>query len=196
MGKSLEQRVTELEKTVKQMQSKETLKICKKLGVGDSFELVGLKWTILDVTDAGYMCLAEKLTDSDFDSKSSNWSASDLRSYLNTEFYGKLTEAVGEGNIIPFERSLFSLDGQTEYGTCEDKVSILSVDDYRKYRKLISNTDYYWWLLTPWSTPCNGYEKSVTVVCPSGIIYWYGYNDNNGVRPFCIFSSSIFESEE
>lgn len=197
MGKSLEQRVTELEKLVKQMQENKAVKISKNLCVGDTFELVGMKWTILDITNAGYKCLAEKLKDSEFDKKSSNWSTSDLRSYLNTEFYGNLAETVGEDNIIPFERDLLSLDGQTEYGSCEDKVSLLGLDEYRKYRALIPNADYYWWLITPYSTPCNGYEKSVTVVCPSGRILRCNYYDCNcGVRPFCIFSSSIFESEE
>ena len=197
MGKNLEQRVTELEKLVKVLQGKSAVKINKKLGIGDTFELAGLKWTILDITDKGYVCLADKYgKDVAFDSDCNNWSASNLRNHLNTDFLKVLVEAVGEDNIIPFERDLLSLDGQTEYGICEDKVSLLGVDEYRKYRKLIPNTDYYWWLITPWSTPCNGYEKSVTVVCPSGrfindCCYYYF-----GVRPFCIFSSSIFESEE
>ena len=131
-----------------------------------------------------------------FDSNCNNWSASNLRNHLNTEFFKTLADAVGADNIIPFERDLLSLDGQTEYGTCEDKVSLLNVADYRKYRKLIPNEDYYWWLLTPWSTPCNGYEKSVAVVCPSGGIYYDVCIRNFGVRPVCIFSSAIFESEE
>lgn len=197
MSKNLEQRVTELEKLVKQLQGKVSLKIGKKLGVGDTFELVGLKWTILDITDARYKCLAERMDkDMQFDNGCNNWSASNLRNYLNTEFYKELASVVGEDNILSFERDLLSLDGQTEYGNCEDKVSLLTVDEYRKYRSLILNIDYYWWLITPWSTPCNGYEKSVTVVCPSGRIYSLNCDNNYGVRPFCIFSSSIFESEE
>lgn len=197
MSKNLEQRVTELEKLVKQLQGKASLKIGRKLGVGDTFELVGLKWTILDIADAGYKCLSERMDkDMQFDNGCNNWIASNLRNYLNTEFYKRLAAVVGEDNIFSFERDLLSLDGQTEYGNCEDKVSLLTVDEYRKHRSLIPNTDYYWWLITPWSTPCNGYEKSISVVCPSGRIINYIYDYDFGVRPFCIFSSSIFESEE
>lgn len=197
MAKNLEQRVTELEKLVKELRAKAVIKIGKKLGIGDTFEVAGLKWTILDITDKGYLCLADKYgKDVRFDSDCNNWSASDLCNHLNIDLLKVLEDAVGAENIIPFERDLLSLDGQTEYGTCEDKVSLLSVDDYRKYRKLIPNADYYWWLLTPWSTPCNGYEKSVTVVCPSGCVNFSHCSRNYGVRPFCIFSSAIFESEE
>ncbi len=101
MGKSLEQKVAELEKAVKELQAKAVLKISKKLGIGDTFELAGLKWTILDITDKGYVCLADKYgKDVKFDSDCSNWSASDLSNHLNTEFFKTLADAVGEDNII------------------------------------------------------------------------------------------------
>lgn len=178
--------------------SSKTLQIPKGLGVGDTFELAGIAWKVLDITDNGYMCLADRLEDvMVFDTNINKWQESSLRNYLNTEFLKLLSDEIGEDNIIQFERDLLSLDGQTEYGTCEDKVSLLTVDEYRKYRNLIPNTDdYWWWLITPWSTPCNDYKTSVSVVSSSGIIDGYYCNDYYGVRLFCIFSSSIFESEE
>ena len=115
---------------------------------------------------------------------------------MNEEFLKKMESEIGTGNLIKFERSLLSLDGQTEYGTCDDKVSLLTVDEYRKYRKLIPNTDDWFWLLSPWSTPCNGFNNSVPVVAPSGNFRSRSYGSGRGVRPFCIFSSAIFESEE
>ena len=197
MEKNLEQRVAELEKQMKEITGDKAVHISKALSIGDTFELAGLTWKILDITDKGYMCLADRLDEKmEFDSDCNNWQASDLRNYLNTDFYKKLSGAVGEDNIIPFERNLLSLDGQSEYGTCEDKVSLLTVDEYRKYRKHIPNTDdYWWWLITPWSTPCNDYKTSVTVVSSSG---YFGGDvcSDYGVRPFCIFSSTIFESED
>lgn len=198
MEKSLEQRVEELEKQMKEITGDKAIHISKTLGIGDTFELAGLTWKILYITDKGYMCLANRLDgDMVFDSDCNNWKSSDLRNYLNTDFYKKLSDAVGEDNIIPFERDLLSLDGQTEYGTCEDKVSLLTVDEYRKYRKLIPNTDDYWWrLITPWSTSCNDYETAVAVVSSSGNILGNVCNHVGGVRPVCIFSSAIFESEE
>lgn len=165
------------------------------LGIGDTFELADTTWKILDITSAGYICLADSIEDMKFDSDSNNWENSGLRSYLNGEFFEKMTAEIGLENIVPFERNLLSLDGQTEYGKCEDKVSLLAVDEYRKYRSLIPNTkDYWWWLVSPWSTPCNDYKKSVAVVSSAGSIYNYSCDYISGVRPVCIFSSSIFES--
>ena len=197
MGKSLEQRVAELEKQMQKITGAKSMHIGNDLGIGDTFELAGITWKILDITDKGYMCLADKFEESmEFDSDSNDWRKSDLREYLNGDFLKELSEAIGEDNIIPFQRDLLSLDGQTEYGTCEDKVSLITVDEYRKYRKLIPNTyDYWWWLITPWSTPCNNYNTSVTVVSSSGFILYNGCRNFIGVRPFCILKSNIFVSK-
>lgn len=170
--------------------------IPKELKIGDEFELADVNWKILDITDAGYMCIGDSLGDKIFDNNSNNWNKSSLRAYLNGEFYEKISKEIGKGNIVSFKRDLLSLDGQTEYGENDDAVSLLTVDEYRKYRKLIPNTDDWWWLITPWSTPCNNYESAVAVVSPSGYVIDYDCGSYNGVRPFCIFSSSIFESEE
>lgn len=197
MAKTLEARVEALEKQLAEIKGNSAVKISKKLGVGDTFELAGLTWKILEITEDGYKCLAERLEDSmQFDSSCNNWTASDLRNYLNTEFYNALVEAVGEENIIPFERDLLSMDGQTEYGTCEDKISLLTVDEYRKHRDLIPNAGYWWWTITPDSTPCNNDSRYVRVVSPSGSIFSNDVNFGNGVRPFCIFASALFESKE
>lgn len=165
------------------------------LGIGDTFELVDTTWKILDITGVGYICLADSIKDMEFDSDSNNWENSDLRGYLNGVFFEKMAAEIGSKNIISFERNLLSLDGQTEYGKCEDKVSLLTVDEYRKYRSLIPNTeDYWWWLVSPWSTPCNDYERVVAVVSSAGNFCSNNCYSNFGVRPVCIFSSSIFES--
>lgn len=43
---------------------------------------------------------------------------------------------------------------------------------------------------------CNDDDTFVRVVSPSGSIYNGSYDYGSGVRPVCIFSSSIFESCE
>lgn len=197
--KSLQEQINELRNEVAVLKAVEKIrKIPAGLSTGDTFKLAGgLKWTILDITDKGYMCLADRLENSmKFDSESNNWIGSQLREYLNTEFIQRIINEIGEENIIAFNRNLLSLDGQDEYGNCEDKVSLLTVDDYRKYRSFIPNADDWWWLATPWSTKRNGCEYSVTVVTPSGYFDRSDCGSNRGVRPFCIFSSSIFESED
>lgn len=197
----LQEQITELSNRIAVLEGNVKVKARKcfaGLKVGDTFELAGLNWKILDITAEGYMCLADKLTDKMiFDENSNDWVQSQLREYLNTEFIEKIADEIDEEDIVSFKRDLFSLDGQTEYGECEDKVSLLTVDEYRKYRKLIPNTDdYWWWLISPWSTACNDWSTSVAVVSPSGDIVCNYCGISNGVRPFCIFSPSIFESKE
>lgn len=172
-----------------------SINLLEGLGIGDTFELVDTTWKILDITSAGYICLADNIENMEFDSNSNNWENSGLRDYLNGKFFEKMAAEIGLENIVPFERDLLSLDGQTEYGKCEDKVSLLTVDEYRKYRSLIPNTeDYWWWLVSPWSTPYNDYKRTVAVVSSAGDVDYYNCYDDVGVRPVCIFSSSIFES--
>ena len=168
----------------------------KKLNIGDVFELAGLKWTILDITEKGYMCLADRLEGSMQFGSNNDWKESHIREYLNGKFTEMLAAEIGTENIVPFERDLLSLDGQAEYGSCTDTVSLLNVDEYRKHRKHIPNTGYWWWLLTPDSTKCNNDEDWIAVVSPSGRIGSDSYNYVGGVRPFCIFSSALFESED
>lgn len=161
-----------------------------------TFELAGMKWTVLEKTDKGILCIADSIGDRQFDRKCNDWKVSDLREFLNGEILSKLEAAIGAENIIPFGRDLLSLDGQTEYGTCEDKVSLLTVDEYRKYRKALPNTGDWWWLITANNTACNGDSIWVTVVSPLGNVVWISYSNDRGVRPVCIFSSAIFASEE
>lgn len=161
-----------------------------------TFELAGMRWSVLDKTDKGYFCIADSIGDRQFDKKCNDWKVSNLREYLNGEFLAKLEAAIGAENIVPLERDLLSLDGQTEYGTCEDKVSLLTVDEYRKHRKLLPNTGKWWWMITPDSTACNKDSEWVAVVSPRGCVHLRFCYGRDGVRPVCIFSSSIFESEE
>lgn len=164
--------------------------------IGKVIELAGMEWMILNKTEDGYFAILNGFDGKarSFDSDSNNWILSKLRKELNTNFLKKITDELGDDAVIEFERDLLSLDGQTEYGHCKDKISILTVDEYRKYRKLLPNMDKWWWLLTPWSTPVNDFSTTVTVVTPSGDVDYYNYDDGYGVRPVCIFSSSIFES--
>lgn len=192
----LEKRVEMLEKRIDKLESENMKERLIGLKVGDYFEVAGTKWRILDIKPCGYVCLSDALEERKiFDSETNNWKLSSLREYLNNDFYKKIADEIMEKNILPFGRDLLSLDGQTEYGNCTDYVSLLSIDDYRLYRKLIPNNEQWWWLLTPWSTPCNGYETQVSVVSPSGGISSGGCDGGDGVRPLCIFSPNLFESE-
>ena len=164
--------------------------------IGKTIELAGMEWLILDKTEKGYFAILNGFDGKErtFDSASNNWISSKLRNELNTRFLKKITDEFGEDAVIEFDRDLLSLDGQTEYGHCKDRISLLTVDEYRKYRKLLPNMSKWWWLITPWSTPVNVYNSTLAVVSPSGFVLNYDYDFSLGVRPVCICSSSIFES--
>lgn len=193
--KALQDQIDEFKKGINALNgnNSKNKKLPAGLSIGDEFQLAGTTWKILNIAGEGYVCLAESIGNKEFDSDDNNWETSKLRSYLNKEFLEKLEKEIGEGNVLGFERNLLSLDGQTEYGSCTDKVSLLTVDEYRKYRKYIPNANKWWWLISPWSTPCNDYSSTVAVVSPSGCInYFYCCNGSCGVRPFCILKSNIF----
>ena len=85
MNNNLEQRVTELEKIVAELVRDKTTKARKSPDIGDRFHLAGLEWTVLDITDKGYLCLGDRLQEGrQFDGSSSDWQSSDLRKYLNS----------------------------------------------------------------------------------------------------------------
>lgn len=170
----------------------------KKPKIGGIIEVAGMKWKVLDKLEEGYLVIADEFygKDREFDDNCNDWKSSDLRLELNADLKKKIEDELGEGSLVLFERDLFSLDGQTEYEECKDYVSLITVDEYRKYRKLLPNTDKWWWTLTPCSTSCNDDSRWIAVVSPSGDFSSINFSYCHGVRPVCIFSSSIFESEK
>lgn len=170
----------------------------QKSEIGKTIEVAGINWLVLDKLEKGYFAISEDFygRDREFDDNCNDWKSSDLRNELNTDLRKKIESELGTDSLVEFEHNLLSLDGQTEYGTCRDYVSLISVDEYRKYRKLLPNTGKWWWTLTPDSTACNDDDTFVRVVSPSGSVGSNDYGCSDGVRPVCIFSSSIFESCE
>ena len=170
----------------------------QKPEIGKTIEVAGIKWLVLDKLEKGYFAISEDFygRDREFDDNCNDWKSSDLRNELNTDLRKKIESELGTDSLVEFERNLLSLDGQTEYGTCRDYVSLISVDEYRKYRKFLPNRGKWWWTLTPDSTPCHNDGKWLRVVSPSGDVSDVSCSNSCGVRPVCIFSSSIFESEE
>ena len=169
----------------------------QKPEVGNTVEVAGIRWLVLDKLEKGYLVISEDFYGEykEFDNSKNDWKTSSLRNYLNTKLRKEIEEDVGQDALVKFDRDLTSMDGQTEYGICEDYVSIITFDEYRKYRKLLPNTGEYWWTLTPDSTTCNDDSQLVRVVSPRGDFSVSSCRSNFGVRPVCIFSSSIFESE-
>lgn len=92
------------------------------------------------------------------------------------------------------DRDLTSIDGLDDYGTCTDMVSLLTATEYMKYHKILGlKSDYsnWWWLITPASTPSNGYCGSICFVKSSSNLDWNTCLLSLGVRPILSLESSI-----
>lgn len=128
-----------------------------------------------------------------FAEDNNDWRQSIVRKHLNSDYLREIEAEFGEDNIVEHTTNLFSMDGLDDYGTCHDKVGLLDIDQYRKYRKVLGkNMDSWWWLLTPDSTPSGWSARYVQCVVCGGDVDYYDCGYSRSVRPFCILKSSIF----
>ena len=125
-----------------------------------------------------------------------NYDESNVDEICN-EFAEELAGIVGEDNILLHEVDLTSDDGLKDYGTIQRKASLLTAERYRQYVEILDKhkIDAWWRLATAFSTAAHENDSWVKCVSPAGCIgNYYYYDDNFGVRPFCILKSSIFVS--
>lgn len=123
-----------------------------------------------------------------------NWKTSDVRRKLNGEYLREIEEAFGEDRIVEHTVDLLSLDGLDDYGTSTDKVSLLTIDQYRKYRKILGdNMKYPWWLVTPDSTPPGYPSRYVQCVNSHGYVRGSGNGYDGGSAS--VFYRSILRCE-
>lgn len=161
----------------------------------DEFKLGDEVFIVLEQTDNGTRVISKEFAYNDVKfGDNSNWNVSPIRRMLNNEYFKKIAAIIGEKNILSMDRDLTSLDGLDDYGTCTDKVSLLTSAEYAKYHKILglkSNYPDWWWLITPASTPSNDYSRFVCFVYSSGVLSWGGCVCTGGVRPFLNLESSI-----
>lgn len=128
-----------------------------------------------------------------FGDSNNDWRESSVREYLNNDYLKEIETEFGVDNIVEHTTNLFSMDGLDDYRTCRDKVGLLDIDQYRKYRKVLGrNMDRWWWLLTPDSTPSGWSARYVQCVGDDGCVRYFDFGYSKSVRPFCILKSSIF----
>lgn len=102
--------------------------------------------------------------------------------------------------FIPFKIDLQDTTGQTEYGTVEYRIGLLTLRQYGKYWRLIPKVDTPWWLATPYGTPnCSPYTYNNNDVWGVGTDGSNGndwYNNSCGVCPALYFPSTLWVSTE
>ena len=186
-------------------------KILKSVTLGDVknggiFRALGKEFVKLDADEHGCLVLAKDIwTKMPFREGDDPECPNDLRRSEIMPYLGNcLAEFTEKGTpldiFIPFKIDLQDTTGQTEYGTAEYRIGLLTLRQYGKYWRLIPKVDAPWWLATPYGTPnCSPYTYYYSYVWSvntdgSGSSSWY--NSSYGVRPVLCFSSALLVSVE
>lgn len=126
----------------------------------------------------------------------SDYKTSKVKKLCDTEILKDFEEEFGVENIETHTADIITADGQ-KVGSVKCKIRPITFDEARGYTDITPNNDLndWYWTLSPWSTKERGWEKSCTVVSPSGDFSDCGYSSESGVRPVCILKSNIFVSK-
>lgn len=157
-----------------------------KLNIGEHFIYNGIEFICLDIIDGNYLAMTAKpWAEIPFDTNNHNdWRKSSLRRVLNTDFL----ELLDKKHLVMQTSDLIADNGDKAYGTSEDYVTILSCDQYRKYRDIVPLFEEWMWTLTPWS--CNtSSSNGVRFVYATGNVSSNNAYNSIGVAPACLFSS-------
>ena len=117
---------------------------------------------------------------------------------MQEEILPKITEDVGEENVLIFDTDLTTWDGLKPYPNLKSRISLITMDFYREHVDIFDayKVDDWWWLANPESAQPHSEPWWTLCVAPSGYFDYSNFNSSDGVRPFLIFQSSIFESSE
>lgn len=171
-----------------------------ELGTVSPGQLINYKYIVKGVNQDGSIRVFRKYALPDrlrFGDKNNDWRESNHRKYLNNEYYKEICEEFGKENIVDSVSDMLSLDGLDDYGTCVDKVNIMSIDEYRECRRkglINENLDIPHALLTPDSTPSGIGSVFVDCVRSDGSVRWAGYDGELGLRPAFSLKSTVLVS--
>lgn len=162
------------------------------LKAGEIFKADNVEYIVLEQLADNQTAIIKKelLEDTMEFGSDNNWKTSSIREFLNGEYVEEIEKVFGKDKIVEHMVDLLSMDGLDDYGTSTDKVSMLTIDQYRKYRKTLGgNLDSWWWLVTPDSTPSGDSASFVRGVGSDCRIGYGGCVCVEGVRPFFILQS-------
>lgn len=168
---------------------------------GTTFTAFGETFVALDYIGGGVLVIRRdnwKNAAFDEDGKNNLKTASiggKLNNFLNVLEDG----GAARGDILPMTVDLKATDGTREYGFCETRIGLLTLEQYGKYQHIIPDADGPWWLATPWRTPGEkcGYSdhawdvdsRGYAVLSSCSLTGYY-------LRPALILSSNLLISIE
>ena len=179
-----------------------TMEICKVRN-GERFIVDGEEFVKLgDIAGDAFVLLADTLPDycafesedADDDRDHNNFIGSNVKRVVDEWLHSHkvLSEAA---LALPID--LTSMDGMTDYGMPNVYGRILTVDEYRKYRRFIPLTDKPFWTATPWCTRSSysSNNTSAYLVITGGSLYNFNaYYASYCARPALALKSSLLVS--
>lgn len=166
-----------------------------KLKPGMKFKYKGIDFICLDIINGNYLaitaeCWCEKRFNEENKDDCNNWEKSTLRRFLNEDV---LEDHFNTEHLIKQTSDLVADNGDKAYGTCEDYITLLTCDQYRKYRDYVPLFEECMRTLTPWSCD-TGDAFSVRNIIPSGELDSYIADNTYGVAPACLFNLNYLSS--
>ena len=176
-----------------------------KVRQGERFKLDGVEFVKLDCDEeATFALTADTLPeccafeDDDADREDhNNFSGSLIQKHMERfwrEQHSPIFKAIVERPI-----DLTSMDGMTTYGKPFTVARLLTIDEFRKYRRFIPLTSKTFWTATPWTTLRSTYSGAVNAyrISTDGSVVYNGvYYANFAPRPTLYLQSSILVSVE
>lgn len=177
------------------------MEICKVRN-GEHLIVDGEEFVKLDdIAGGAFVLLADTLPDycafesedADDDRDHNNFIGSNVKRVVD-EWLHRHKTLSNAAMALPID--LTSMDGMTDYGMPNVYGRILTVDEYRKYRRFIPLTDKPFWTATPWCTrSSNSSNDGAYVVYPDGSVSNYvAYYAYYCARPALALKSSLLVS--
>lgn len=170
---------------------------------GEAFTFDGVRWVKLDESAGAALVVAEDvlLKNTPFECEDAeredhnNFKGSNLELSiveLLTAKHQKIQDAVVERPI-----DLTTMDGMTDYGMPVVTARVLTIDEYRKYRRFIPLASEPYWLATGWTTkssPSSDTGYAYCVFTGGALNYINVFGANFAARPALYLKSSILVS--
>lgn len=163
---------------------------------GQTFTVGGREFIVLENRGGETVALLKEFYKSEAEFGPNNCYEGSYMDAACKDFLAEISESVGSENIHEFALDLTSDDGLKDYGVIKRRAALLTAEMYRRYVDILDKhmPKEWWWLATPHSTARHSNDAWVKCVSPSGSVNSLNCNNYCGVRPFCIFDSSIFVS--
>lgn len=176
-----------------------------KVRQGERFKLDGVEFVKLDCDEeATFALTADTLPeccafeDDDAEREDhNNFDGSLIQKHMERfwrEQHSPIFKAIVERPI-----DLTSMDGMTTYGKPFTVARLLTIDEFRKYRRFIPLTSKAFWTATPWTTLRSPYSDASGAysIRADGSVYGYGvFSAGFAPRPALYLQSSILVSIE